>query len=61
MSYVCCGDDQLAADFMRKAQQIGDDLALFGLPEEVFGLGDAEILELKARSHAAWGAFNYVT
>lgn len=61
MTFACCGDDRLAAGFVQDAKQMGEGLGLFGFPDEIDALDDADILTLKARSHTAWGAFNFIT
>ena len=62
MTYVCCGDDRLAATFIRQAHNMAESLQLYGPYGEVSSeLGEKEGKELRSRSHAAWGAFNFVT
>jgi hypothetical protein len=62
---VCSGDEELGRSIVNDVYKMAHRLDLFGtrndMPAYTHGNDDSETQRLRARAHAAWGVFNFVT
>lgn len=65
MACVCNGDENLGRSVVTEVYNMAHRLDLFGTgddtPADTHGNDDSEIQRIRARAHAAWGVFNFIT